>query len=447
MIKSYKEAEEFLYSLIQPTVFHRIEADEHLIDPLERMRVLLKYLDNPHTAYPSIHISGTSGKGSTSYFISKILEEAGYKTGLTISPHLEKVTERIQIGNIPITENEFMFLMQEIEPIVQKMSKDKIGKPSYFEVVIACAFLMFQKTNIDIAVVEVGLEGKYDATNVLKPLVGVLTNISLDHTAILGSTVEQIASEAVSFITDGMHLVTGVTQPTLQRIISDTAVNRNATVSYLYKDFNFEIISSSSNGSVFSWFEGKTRADNIELQLPGLFQVENAALAIEAVSKLTDFVVSGENVRVALANSFFPGRFEKINDSIILDGAHNVAKMQGFITSLERYYPGVKKRFIISFKKQKEVENMLKIISSTADEIIITAFTSATDTEYLASIEPIEIKKVLDLIQYNKKVSIIGSVEKALNVAEDTNKEGEITVITGSLYLVGEARKILLGNY
>lgn len=440
MIKTFKEAELFLYSLIRPTTFARIEADSILIDPLERMRILLEHLGDPHKSYPSIHVSGTSGKGSTAYFISQILKEAGYKTGLTISPHLEKVSERIFIDGEVLTDGEFVQYLQEIEPVVEKMRKSKIGAPSYFEVLIACAFLSFQRAKIDIAVVEVGLEGRFDATNVLTPLVGVLTNISLDHTAILGSTVELIATEAVSFISEGMHLVTGVTQPTLQRIITDAVHSKKITASFLGKDFDYEIVSSNNNGSIFSWIHGKIRSDNIEVSLPGLFQIDNATLAIEAVSQLEDFVVSGENVRFALANSYFPGRFEIINKNIILDGAHNQAKMNGFLTSLREYYKNTKKIFILSFKKQKEIDVMIDNIIPLADEVILTKFSTPTDTDYLAAIEPQVIESVFKKKGYRKNIVLTDSVPEAVQIAKEKLKEDTLVIFTGSLYLVGEAR-------
>ncbi len=443
MIRSYKEAEDYLFSLIRPTIFTRMEEEKVLTDPLERMRVLLHHLGNPHKFFPSIHISGTSGKGSTAYLTSRFLEEAGYKTGLMISPHLEKITERIQIHNEPITDGELVILLSEIQPVVEKMKRERVGKPSYFEVLVACTFLAFQKAKVDIAVVEVGLEGKFDATNVLKPLVGVLTNISLDHTAVLGNSIEQIASEAVSFITEGMQLVTGVTQLTVQRIISDTVIAKKASVYFLHKNFDYELVSSSTEGSIFSWHEGKVRADMLELNMPGLFQVENASLAIEAVSKLSDFVVTGENIRFALANSFFPGRFEIVNKNIIIDGAHNTAKMQGFTESLKKYYPHQKKTFIISFKKRKEIESMLPFIIKLADEIIVTSFSPVGKRDYLESIDPEEIKLALEKLGFVKKIKVVLTVKEAIIEAKNEITPEELVIITGSLYLVGEARKIL----
>lgn len=443
MIHTYKDAEDYLFSLIRPTIFTRTEEEKVLTDPLERMRVLLHHLGNPHKSFPSIHVSGTSGKGSTSYFISRFLEEAGYKTGLMISPHLEKITERIQIHNESITDGELVILLNEIQPIVEKMKKERVGQPSYFEVLVACSFLAFEKAKIDIAVVEVGLEGKFDATNVLNPLVGVLTNISLDHTAVLGNSIEQIASEAVSFITEGMQLVTGVTQLTVQRIISDTVLSKKASTYFLHRNFDYDLVSSSAEGSIFSWHEGKVRADMLELNMPGLFQVENASLAIEAVSKLNDFVVTGENIRFALANSFFPGRFEIVNGNIIIDGAHNTAKMQGFTDSLRQYYPYQRKIFIISFKKRKEIESMLPFIMSLADEIIVTSFSPVGKREYLESIDPEEIKKSLEKLGFTQEIKTIPHVKDAILEAKTEMKSGELLVITGSLYLVGEARKIL----
>lgn len=449
-ITSYKQADTFLQSLIRPAIFARLEDQKELADPLDRMRRLLELLGNPHQSYPSIHISGTSGKGSVAYLIAKMLSVAGYTVGLTTSPHLERVTERMQINSAPLSDSNFVQLVDELVPIVEKMEKEELGKPSYFEAVLALAFLSFSRNNVDIAVVEVGLEGKYDGTNVLKPLIGVLTNISLDHTAILGNSVELIAQEAVSFIKEGMHLVTGVDQPSIQRIINDTAFAKDVPVSYMGRDFMYEVESANEEGSVFHWKQGKVRSDNLQLLLPGFFQIENAALAIEAVSQLTEFVVSGEHVRTALASAVFPGRFELFHVKsaekmyeVVLDGAHNPAKMQAFLTSLTTFYPNKRKRFIVAFKKQKEIESMLEKICAVADEILVTSFAVVTDTDYLAAVEPKEIALICQKLGYSGNIIITKHSDEAWNKVTENYKENDLIIITGSLYLAGEMRTLI----
>ncbi len=332
-IVTYDQAVKYLENFIGKVIFKVDPQSVRRQHPLERMRILLNLLDYPQNKFQSVLVGGTSGKGSTAYLISHILKTAGYKTGLTISPHLQKVNERLQINNKSISDEAFVKLLNTlILPSIRVMSKMKIGSPSYFEILVAMAFLYFAKEKVDIAVVEVGMGGEFDATNTLFPCVSVLTNVSLDHTNVLGKTIEEIANTKVGIIKSGslpLVVVTGVKQPTVIKIVENKCREVGAKLYRLEKDFNFRIKKERKKGSIFDLTITNGRElklNDLKLSLLGEYQVENASLAIKTILELEKFAClptgmgfkfSEEYVRKALSTAFFPGRFEiaRINSS------------------------------------------------------------------------------------------------------------------------------------
>ncbi|MDP3987676.1 MAG: folylpolyglutamate synthase/dihydrofolate synthase family protein [Candidatus Levybacteria bacterium] len=452
-ITTYQKAQGYLEQFIRPTVFQRIEEDSELPNPLDRMKKFLELLGNPQEGFRSILISGTSGKGSTAYLISHILKTSGYKTGLTISPHLEKINERIQINGKQISDKEFMNMVCSIVPTIELLWKKYKIKPSYFEILIALAFLYFKKEKVDIAVVEVGLEGKFDATNVLNPLIFVLTNIDLDHTEILGNSVEEIAKEATEIINKNKELgiknygqkvvVTGVKQKSVIKIVEEKCKDAGVELFRLGKDFSL--------------------LKNQNLSLRGEYQRENASIAVETVLKLKrfGFKIDEKNIRKALKTAFFPGRFEivqidsvlrlallaqdKMSATLILDGAHNPSKMKAFIESLTEFVGSKKNIFVVAFKKDKDIKSMLSEIFKIADVIIITQFKTATDVGKNSAMPVGNFKfSILNFQSKNKiKIFKIRDSKKALKKAFEVVEPEDLIVVTGSLYLVGEIRSYL----
>ena len=366
MITTYQEAREYLESFIRPSTYKKLaHHDPHAIDMLGRAKVFLELLGNPQNHLKAVQVSGTSGKTSTSYLIAHILSTAGYKTGLTISPHLESLTERLQINGEPVKEKQFITLLNKVIPLIHQMKNTAYGEPSYYEILLGIAFLYFKEEKVDIVVAEVGLEGKFDMTNHLHPLVAVVTTISLDHTELLGNTVEKIAEEAVSMIKDlsdqstQQQVITAVTKPSVLQIIEKKCEEKNAVLRCLKKDFSYSTVTTSLSGSKFDFISGTYNLRNIELALVGQYQILNAAIALEVIQKLTErgFVVPEFAVRQAFTSIRVPGRFERIlvgGRTFILDGAHNTEKMDSFVTSLTEYYPETAKTFIIAFKKDKD---------------------------------------------------------------------------------------------
>jgi len=371
-IITYKQAVTYLESFIGKVIFRVDPKFLKHHDPLERMRIFLSLLGNPQEKFKSVLVGGTSGKGSTAYLISHIFKTAGYKTGLTISPHLQKINERLQINGEPISDQKFTDLLASILSSIGGMKKMPIGSPSYFEILVGMAFKYFADQKVDIAVVEVGMGGEFDATNTLYPLVSVLTNVSLDHTNVLGGTVQKIARTKAGIIKgfSSCHpecisgsparrqvflqpnemlkqvqhdkkkkpiVVTGVKQPSVIKIVEDRCKEVGVIFLRLGKDFDFKIKKESLRGSVFDLTINNDRVsqlNNLELSLLGKYQVENASLAIETVLRLEKFgfKVSEEQIRTALETASFPGRFEVLKCHPEFISGSEMLKQDGYQT-------------------------------------------------------------------------------------------------------------------
>lgn len=469
MIKTYEEAKVYLERFIPYIVNHSLTLNAASgVDQLDRMRYFLNLLGNPHQKFPSIVVSGTSGKSSTSYLIAHMLTTAGYKTGLTISPHLVKPNERIQIGKEhldleQISDKKYIQLLNEIIPLIESMKNSSYGYPSYYEILMGLALFAFAKEKISVAVVEVGLEGKYDATNLISPLIFVLTNISLDHTQMLGDTIEKIADEATYRIKymEGVTknakkqiMVTAITQPSIIAIAKDRCKEKHVELLRINKDFSYKIDEETHDGVFFRFSQDKLKPKALFVSLRGAYQAENASIATIAIGEMKKFgfLVSEEIIEKSLKTAIFIGRFEEIilkGQTIILDGAHNPTKIAAFLNALTTIYPTKKKIFIIGFKKGKDIKEMLQSIFPVADIIVATKFTATMDWGKNMGIDIKNLKEEIETIDNSKKViyesDLNNAVKKANVLAEKlrTKDESPLIVITGSLYLVGDVKKLL----
>jgi dihydrofolate synthase/folylpolyglutamate synthase len=443
-IDSYKAAIDYLYSLIPNK--KKFKYPGHL--GLKRTKHLLSLLGNPHQQFVSIHVTGTSGKGSVCYLSSLVLTTAGYKTGLVLSPHLTDIRERMQINNKLITRKEFISLVNKLKPYITKMGKSQYGEPTYFEVLVVMAFWLFAQKKVKIAVVETGMGGKYDATNVLSSALSIITNVGLDHTHILGDTVEQIIMDKREIIKPNSICISGASQKNVQNIIKRKCNQQQSKLLLLGREIKYKIHRMNKQGSVFSLHTPNTSYSRLQLSLVGGFQVINASLAIACINELNKkgIKVASIDIKKALQKAYFPGRIEvvKKRSLVILDGAHNVDKIKALVKTYHRIFNGQKIWLVVAIKKDKNITSMLKILTKISDTIVITQFASQTDfgKNYSTSINKL-VHKAKKIKGY-QNIFQFASAVRAIQYVLTNAKSNEHILITGSLYLVGEIKPFLL---
>lgn len=431
-LKNFEQVLEFLYSYIPKTKSYTYSADWGL----NRTKYLLNLLDNPQNKLKVIHIAGTSGKGSTAYLISLLLESLGQKAGLALSPHLVDIRERFQINNKLIIKKQFVNYLNHIILGIQKTEKSKFGMPTYFELVTVLAFYIFYQEKVNFAVMETGLGGLYDATNsVVSPeKIAVITKIGLDHTAILGKTLSEIAFQKGGIIHEGNQVFSIEQEKDAKKVLDETA-----PITYITKG-DFTDIKLSARSTNFNFHYQDLNLDNLELGMLGEHQAQNAALALAVtyfISQKYNFELNEQKIRNALRKANFPGRFEIIHKKgklIIVDGAHNPQKMKSFLTSVKKIFPGKKFNFLVAFKKDKDYPEILNLMKPFAKKIFITTFFTDKMDLIRFSEDPQEVTKALKKLGFKDFESIKNNklaLEKALQESDDL-------IITGSLYLLGD---------
>lgn len=434
-IKSLKEAERYFLSYLPTSPKYTFTGALGL----KRTKYLLKLLGNPQNKIKTIHIAGTSGKGSTAYFISSLLHAHGFRVGLHLSPHLLDIRERMEVNNAFLFEDVFVKYTNEIIPFVEKMKNSQFGTPTYFEVLTALAFYTFYRERVDYAVIETGLGGLYDATNAIgaRRKAEVLTRIGLDHTKILGNTISKIAFQKAGIIRPHTIVVSAQQLPAAQRVINSVAKKNDSSVFYVKRDKNIKNIVTSADQTRFDFSFDTIALAGIRLGAIGEYQAENAGVALAtlaALSKRDNFSLDENKIKTALRAAHFAGRFDvkKIKGkTVILDGAHNPQKMSSFIKSLKKVYPGKKFHFLISFKKGKDYPDILKHITPVATKITITDFYVANQDLTHISEEPHVIQKHLQKLGY-KNIEITKNPKLAFQKVLAQNDD----VITGSLYFL-----------
>ncbi len=407
---------------------------------LERIERLLALLDNPHRKYPTIHIGGTSGKGSTATMTAAILTAAGYKTGLHTSPHLQILNERHRIDGTIAPTSDLLRLLEEMLPLIEQVGQElpDFGKPSYFEVQFALSCCCFAEQKVDVAVVEVGLGGSLDSTNVLPARVAVVTSVGLDHTEILGDTLAEIAQNKAGIIKPNQTVITGATEPEAYDVIARRARRMENPLWTLGAEIDFE---ETSDDSVNFYVNGRTYF-GIEMGMVGSFQVLNGALAV-AAAQAFDAELSEHAVLEGLRNVRFAGRMEVVQTAptVILDGAHNPDKMRAAAESLA--YTSSRVIGIIGMKLGKDVRETLIYALPHLDEVIVTEFKlqglwEAVSAETLAA----TVQELTPNLPVTIEPDVTAAIKHALAIANPA----DMIWLTGSLYLVGNARQYWYPN-
>jgi folylpolyglutamate synthase/dihydrofolate synthase len=403
---------------------------------LSRIKKFLNAAGNPQNTFRCVHIAGTNGKGSTAVLTANVLKESGYKTALYTSPHLVKITERIKVNGKNIPDKVFNVLVKKYLSLADKC------KLSYFEYLTAIAFLYFASKKVDIAVIETGLGGRFDATNVIKsPLICVITSIALDHEEILGGSLKKIAFEKAGIIKKGAALICG-------KLPKDaiSVINKKSDFSMYGRDFGADNIKryKSSFAQSFDYYGASKRIKNIKLALAGKYQLQNAAVAaacIECLNEKEGYILNDTALRKGFAGVKWPARFdirkicfENKRFELIIDGAHNRQGIDGFLDALENF-DNKKRCFIFAMMKGKNYKNAVKKIALYSHKVIIVKLKNerAVATEILVK----EFGKYIPA----DKILTANSATAALRML----KNGSKVAAAGSLYLAGEIIKIL-GN-
>jgi len=401
---------------------------------LERITLLLEHLGNPHQGLKVIHVAGTNGKGSVCKYISSILQKAGYTVGLYLSPHVERFSERIVINNHEISKEDFARLVSQVRPVVDSMKKQN-STPTFFEIVTALAFLHFKNHPVDYTVVEVGLGGRFDATNVVHPLVSIITNISLEHTDILGKDVASIAFEKAGIIKDHVPVVSAAIDDA-RVTIEQVAEQRNAPVTWIDQTMWKQ---KSHHGKEQEFMiQGSFKDYSVKTSMLGRHQGENITLAIAAVEQLQmgGVYLTDNDIQDGIEAATHPGRMEIISEKplILLDGAHNPAGMGMLVETIEEDFSAYRLIVVLGVLKDKDLKTMLSMIVPISDVIIVTKSGNPR------AADPQVLKEMIEGFDTNKTVFVEDSIPDAINQAKSVAKQKDLICVTGSLFTVGEAR-------
>ena len=409
---------------------------------LDNINLLSERLGCPHRAYPSAHIAGTNGKGSTAAFLEAILRDAGFRTGLNTSPHLERINERIRISGEEISDEAFADILSRVQAITEELlAAGKLrAHPTYFECVTAMAFEYFAQQRVEFGVFEVGLGGRLDSTNILTPVVSIITRIDFDHENFLGHSLREIAGEKAGIIKPAVPVVVAEQRPEALEVIRNRAKELRSPLIDVTKTFRVDN-ESMKDGHVCAQVTELATGWTIELlpSLPGRFQLQNALSAVAATRLLQQrgFRISDESIARGIATTSWPGRIEKIRSrpDIYLDGAHNPSAARELAHFVEESLKGKKIFLLYGALRDKAVDEVAGLLFPLAAEVILTApatsrAISATQLEEITA-------------HYANESATIADAGEAIDYALSKASPDDVIFITGSLYLVGQLRHYL----
>ena len=409
---------------------------------LSRIKRLLSLLGNPQDKYRTVHVTGTNGKGSVSAMLAGILRKATIHTGLYISPHLVSYTERMQVDGQPISEEDFAEAISAVRAFIEQMLAEGEECPTQFEVLTALGFYYFAKCQVEYAVIEVGLGGTLDSTNVITPEVSVITNVTMEHADKLGGTLQSIAENKAGIIKDGVPVVTAAKGEPLE-VIRAVAEEKNADIFVAGEDFCSQFLSCDGRTQKLEFTSELLGIDHqpYELHLLGVHQVENSAVALMTIRLLhnIDDRITMKTVTEALRLVSWPARFERLDlgqQAIVIDGAHNPAGMKALRESLDEIFPAEERVLLLGILKDKDIDTMLDILLRPNDTVVVTV----PQSERADSASDL-LRRVAPAVQH---VEAFENNTEALNRALELANGEKLLVIAGSLYLVGGVRQMLL---
>lgn len=403
---------------------------------LRRMEELLGRLGNPHLASRSIHVAGTKGKGSTAAMMASALSAAGYKTGLYTSPHLHTFRERVSIDGHDIAEEEFCTLVQRLRPEVEAVNRrGAYGQLSTFEILTAMAFSYFREREVDFQVLEVGLGGRLDATNVVKPEIAVITSISMDHAEVLGDSLAKIAWEKAGIIKPGAIVVSSPQQGEAEAVIKEVCFKMGARLIAVGKDVAWKKLASDLKGQSFE-VKGKAGSYNLTIPLLGDHQLENAATAVAALEALA---IGADGIVRGLAQVHWPGRLEIVRQEplFLVDGAHNADSARRLRETIEAYFDFDRLILIIGASSDKDIAGIVEELVLPSSLAIVTRSRHPRALEPSLLLDELERRGVMGEIAE----SVASAVERALAMAGPR----DLICATGSLFVAAEATEYLKG--
>jgi dihydrofolate synthase/folylpolyglutamate synthase len=429
---TYQEALTYLESFIN---YEKKEGYDYKRSfKLERMEALARAMGDPQLAVRSVHIAGSKGKGSTAAITHSILKNAGFNSGLYTSPHLGSFRERIRINDAYISEDDVARLTEKIRPVIGKMDK---MRPSFFEVYTLLACLYFAENRIDFAVYETGLGGRLDATNVVRPLVSAITPISYEHTDKLGYTLGEIAFEKAGIIKDGSVCVSARQEKEAFETISKVCAERRAKLITVGRDITFEEISSGDDGSVFDVSGISEKYNMLECSLLGTHQIANAALSIGIIESMgsSGVHIPEDAVRKGIKNAVWPGRLEVMsrNPTVVLDGAQNRASARALAESVKKIFRYDKLKLVMGVSRDKDIKGIIEELEPISDSIVLTKSRVSERAE--------DPKKIASLMGACRESIATESVDEAMDLALSSASNNDLVLVTGSLFVVGEARE------
>ena len=422
-----------------------IDAMKSLKPTLHRIEALCEAMDHPERAVPALHITGTNGKTSVARMCTALLDTAGLTVGTFTSPHLESVTERIARGGYQISEDEFGDLFSSIKPYIDVVERRLSEKLSYFETLVGMFYLWCADAPVDVMVVEVGLGGRWDATNVVDGAVSVVTGIGLDHVAMLGDTKEQIAEEKAGIIKPGGVLVTGEMFATIVAILTSEAERVGAERSVIGRDFDLLDDRIALGGRYIDVSTSAAMYNELYIPVHGAHQAVNAAIALEAVTRFLPAQELGDElVRAGFETVTIPGRLEIVRPAsqhgpaVVMDVAHNPEGMSAFVDGLGEAFAFKEITVVLGVLSDKDHQGMLTELSRLPCRVI------ATSPRNVRAVSPEELKQ--DAERAGLRAEIVSDVSVAVDVAIRETSPSDLVCVTGSHYVVGEARSSVAGT-
>ena len=439
---NYSQAEKYLNSF---TNYEQIPGISYAQPgySLRHVEELLNRMGNPQLTARTIHIAGTKGKGSVAAMIAQVLSASGYKTGLYTSPHLHNLRERISIDGSLISEAEFAAAMAEVKPFIESMRQDTAFRQlTYFEALTALAFAYFQKKRVDFQVLEVGLGGRLDATNVVtNPAVCIITSISLDHTQILGNSLEEIAREKAGIIKPGCWVVLSPQPEEAASVISDICREKEAKAVQVGKDITWHKI----GGDLYHQslvIEGRMNNYQVSIPLLGDFQLENTATAVAALEILSSegFAISTADIAQGLAQVKWPGRFQILQQhpTVLIDGAHNVASMRRLVSNIKAYFAHKRIFLVFGTSCDKDIPGIVNELVPLSPQVIVTQASHSR----AAPLSTLAAEFTKRGIEPETGETVAQALSRALSLASRT----DIICVTGSLFVVAEALDYFSGS-